>query len=155
MAAGVWSGLTHTAAATRPDHDDPRLRGRTYAVPFEHVWQAARALCAGGLKRWTLLEEDDQEGVLRAESTLLLPRRVSDVTVFIRLDRDAQTRVDARSVSRRDGGGDLGANARRLRRFFKALDAAAEAARAELAERRAARRGARTAGEHAGASRGG
>jgi hypothetical protein len=41
-------------AATAPDSTDRRLRGRTYAVPFEHVWQAARSLAGGGLRGWTL-----------------------------------------------------------------------------------------------------
>jgi uncharacterized protein (DUF1499 family) len=45
------------------------------------------------------------------------------VEVRILLDADAQTRVDARSVSRVEKA-DLGANARRLVRFFDGLDRA-------------------------------
>ena len=108
-------------AATRPDHHDRRLRGRTYPVPFERVWQAAVGLASGGLRGWRLLEADDQRGVIRAEATTLVLRFVDDVRVQVSLDPDAQTRVDARSASRK-GRGDLGTNARRLHRFFRALD---------------------------------
>ena len=58
-------------AETSPDERDPRLRGRTYAIPFDRVWEAARALASGGLRRWQIIESDDYEGVIRATSTIL------------------------------------------------------------------------------------
>lgn len=120
-AARVWRELSQGTAATSPEHEDPRLRGRTYPVPFERVWRAALALSSGGLQGWRLLEADDRQGMIKAEATRALTRQVDDVLVRIYLDRDAQTRVDARSAAR-TGRLDLGANARRLSRFFRALD---------------------------------
>lgn len=117
----VWRGLTQNAAATSPEHEDARLRGRTYPVPFERVWRASLELASGGLARWRIVEADDERGVIKAEATRLFTRSVDDVLVRVYLDRDAQTRVDARSAARK-GRGDLGANARRLERFFRALD---------------------------------
>ncbi|HUH13871.1 MAG TPA: DUF1499 domain-containing protein [Longimicrobiales bacterium] len=117
----VWRGLTQNAAATSQDHDDPRLRGRTYAIPYERVWQAAVHLAGGGLRGWRVLESDDQRGTLRAEARARLTGAVDDVYVRVYLDRDAQTRVDARAAAR-DAKRDYGRNARRLRRFFEALD---------------------------------
>jgi hypothetical protein len=116
-------GVSRNEARTSADADDPRLRGRTYTVPFEHVWQAAVKLASGGLRGWTLLYKDDQEGVIRAEARPLALRTVADVNITIVLDEDAQTRVDMSSSSRK-GFADLGANSRRIARFFKALDRA-------------------------------
>lgn len=113
--------LTRNAAETGRDARDPRLRGRTYAVPFERVWTGALKLARGGLRGWRLVEADDLQGVIRAEATTLFLRAVDDVTIHISLDADAQTRVDARSASRKDRR-DLGRNARRLDRFFRRLD---------------------------------
>lgn len=103
-------------------HDaDPRLRGRTYAIPFEDVWQAARSLANGGLRRWHITHSDDYDGVIQAEARTLFFRFVDDVTITIRLDENAQTRVDMQSRSRK-GGVDFGTNARRIGKFFRAMD---------------------------------
>jgi len=106
-------------AETRPDANDPRFRGRTYAIPFEDVWQAALALlekvgCA-------LRLANDRDGIIIAEASAVFPRRIDDVTISVVLDKNAQTRVDMRSIAR-DGKSDLGANARRVTRFFELLD---------------------------------
>lgn len=113
--------LTRNRAATAPDHPDPRIRGRRYAIPFQEVWEASVALAGGGLRGWTLVETDDIAGRIRAEARTLLFRFTDDVEIRVRLDRDAQTRVDLVSASR-VGKGDLGANARRIRRFLRRLD---------------------------------
>lgn len=114
-------GLRANVAQTAPDDPDPRLRGRTYAIPFDRVWNAARGLASGGLRRWQVVESDDYEGVIRATSTTFALRAVDDVEIRIGLDQDAQTRVDVRSASRK-GVADLGTNARRIGRFLRALD---------------------------------
>jgi hypothetical protein len=114
-------GLTRNHAETSIDDADTRLRGRTYAIPFEQVWQAAFALANGGLRRWRIIESDDYDGVIRAEARTLIFRFVDDVVITITLDSDAQTRVDMQSRARR-GGVDLGSNARRINRFLHALD---------------------------------
>lgn len=121
LASSVVRGLTRNAAFTSPASPDPRLKGRTYAIPFDDVWQASLELVGGRLKRWQVLEADDQEGIIRGVARGRVQRFTSAITVRITLDADAQTRVDALAASR-VGRADLGVNARRLRRFFRALD---------------------------------
>lgn len=127
----LWRALTRNIAVTDRLADDPRLRGRTYAIPFEQVWQATLALPRHGLKRWTVVHADDDEGTVRMRVRPALLGTRADVTIRIGLDANAQTRVDARSRSRA-GLIDFGGNARRIGRFFRGLDRA-------LARRRAAR----------------
>jgi len=114
-------GFSRNFAETAIAEADPRLRGRTYAIPFERVWQAARALAGGGLRGWKIIDSDDYEGVIRAEARTLVFRFVDDVVINITLDHDAQTRVEMSSRSRK-GGIDFGTNARRIGKFFRALD---------------------------------
>lgn len=111
---------------THRQSTDPRLRGRTYAIPYERVWSAALALATES-PRWTVLRADDQLGEIEAEARTRFLGFVDDVTIHVGLDADAQTRIDAISQSR-TGTKDFGVNARRLGRFFKALDRALEAA---------------------------
>lgn len=120
--------LTRNMAFTSPGAEDDRLQGRTYAVPFEDVWQASLRLVDGGLGGWSLVEADDQEGVIRGRIRGPLRSSESALTLRIGLDEDAQTRVDGLAAST-VGRADLGANARRLGRFFRTLDR-------ELEERR-------------------
>ena len=121
FARRLGHALTRNHVATAPDHWDPRLRGRTYAIPFEQVWQASLALAKGGLRRWKLIDSDDYEGIINAEAKTFMLRYTDDVQLRVTLDEDAQTRVDLESKSRK-GSADLGTNARRAARFFKALD---------------------------------
>ena len=115
------TGLTRNVAFTSPGAEDPRLQGRTYAIPFEDVWQASLSLVRGGLRRWEVSEHNDQEGIIRGIVRGHFERTTSSITVRITLDMNAQTRVDAMAASR-TGRADLGRNARRLGRFFSALD---------------------------------
>jgi len=108
-------------AATQPNHKDPTLRGRRYAIPYQLVWVEAARLVNSRSPRWNLLEANDQTGCLRAESTSALFHFIDDVQIFIYLDSDAQTRVDLTSKSR-SGRWDLGVNARRIRHFLRDLD---------------------------------
>lgn len=112
-------GLTQNRAETAVDADDVRLRGRTYAIPFDQVWTAALAL-AQRHRGWTVVHSDDIEGVIRAEARTLL-RFTHDVEIRVGLDGDGQTRVDLASASR-VGHADLGKNPRRVGRFLRALD---------------------------------
>ena len=120
---GILRGLTETEVSTDPAATDKRIRGRTYAIPFDDVWKAAARLARGELRGWTLLTADDQEGVITGSAKPLLFGDPSEVRIEIGLDENAQTRVDARSSS---GGkrGDLGRNRRALGRFFRGLDRA-------------------------------
>jgi hypothetical protein len=125
-------GLTRNQAETRPDHPDPELQGRTYAIPFDRVWTVALALAGGGLKGWSLRRADDQEGRIEAEAKGMLGA-LDDVEVRVTLDPNAQTRVDLTSTSRKDRG-DLGRNRRRVRRFLRELDGGLQPAPGEILE---------------------
>jgi hypothetical protein len=115
------AGLRGTGAYSHPEHPEESLRGRTYAIPFATVWQAVAHLASGGLRGWTTVEADEDEGLLEAECPGLWGRNVDDAEVRVSLDKNGQTRVDMKSESRSNRR-DLGRNARRIRRFFKALD---------------------------------
>ncbi|MCI0437350.1 MAG: DUF1499 domain-containing protein [Gemmatimonadetes bacterium] len=117
----LYRALTRHVAETSSHADDPRLRGRTYAVPFEEVWQAALTLTRNRLRGWRLRSADDLAGIINAVSKSRLLGSIHDVKIRVSLDKNAQTRIDARSASRTSRA-DLGANARRLVRFFRALD---------------------------------
>ena len=118
---GLWKAITTNHVATQPGHADPRLEGRTYAIPFAAVWDGAVRLAAGGLRGWQMVHWDDQVGTIEAKVKGMILSLPADVVIRIRLDENAQTRVDleARGTGK---GGDLGANARRTQRFFRALD---------------------------------
>jgi hypothetical protein len=107
-------------AQTSPRAWDPRLRGLTCAIPFEDVWQAALRLAGGDLRGWKLVSSDDANGVIEAKA-----RRIGgalyDIFIFVRLDENAQTRVDAQATAQR-ASTDFGSARRLLRRFFRALD---------------------------------
>ena len=105
---------------TDPGSDDPRLSGRTYAIPFEKVWRTCMKFVEGCV-RWRLLQADDLVGFIRVRCTTIVFRFEDDFEIRIGLDEHALTRVDVRAGSRK-GGPDLGRNARRVGRFFKKLD---------------------------------
>ena len=114
------------SAHSSADSGDPGLRGRTYAIPFGTVWDAALRLAAGGLRGWTTTESDETAGIVEARARGLVLRFPATVVITVSLDDNAQTRVDL-TAEGRHGGGDLGINARRIRRFCFALDRALEA----------------------------
>ncbi|MDA0327617.1 MAG: DUF1499 domain-containing protein [Gemmatimonadetes bacterium] len=118
---GILRGLLEHEARTDPGSDDPRLRGRTYAIPFETVWQASLALGRGGLRGWSLGHADDQIGVIDVLWRTFVFGIEADIRIEIGLDQDAQTRVDLRALSR-NGRGDLGRNRRAIGRFTRKLD---------------------------------
>jgi hypothetical protein len=108
-------------AQTDPRSPNPRLRGRTYAIPFERVWSHALAVIQGDLRRWKLLTHDDQTGVILAEARTALLRRDVDIHVRIGLDENGQTRVDVRTALR-SAHGDLGSTTRLIEAFLGHLD---------------------------------
>ena len=112
--------LTTNRAATDPQSDDPRLLGRTYAIPFDRVWTACLVLVERP-RRWTLLQANDLDGYLRVKCQTLVFKFIDDFEIRIGLDEHAMTRVDVKSRSRR-GRADLGTNARRIGRFLRRLD---------------------------------
>lgn len=107
--------------ATGPQHADARLHGRTYSIPFEDVWQGALRIIREKSKGWILDTADDQEGVIHADVHSVYKKLNGSIEVRIALDGNGQTRVDA-SAKTPAAFTDFGVNARRLRRFFDALD---------------------------------
>ncbi len=123
---GILRGLTESGAATDPASADGRVVGRTYAIPYDAVWNAAKSLADGGMRGWSVMSADDLDGVIVATKRALLFGEGDDVKIDIGLDENAQTRVDVRSQShsRRP---DLGRNRRAIGRFLRKLDRSLEA----------------------------
>ncbi len=69
---------------------------------------------------WEVAEPDAAAGTLLASEATKLFRFVDDVVVRVRDDGTGGSVVDVRSKSR-DGRGDVGANAARIRKFYAAL----------------------------------
>ncbi len=120
MLNGIWRALTENAAETRRSAEDPRLRGRTYHVPFARVWDEIIQMIQES-DRWQLLDADEGRGRIRAEARTRVFGFVDDIWFRVKLDDNALTRLDMRSASR-VGRADLGTNARRIARFMKHLD---------------------------------
>lgn len=94
--------------------------GRCYAAPFARVWDTLLAY-ARSQPRWRVTHADETQGVLVATCESRVFRFVDDLTVWVSLDREGLTRVEARSRARR-GYGDLGVNRRRVERLLAHLD---------------------------------
>ena len=122
----IWKGLALQEVRTSVDSDDPGLAGRTYAIPFAAVWDAATALAGGRLRGWRIARADDEIGIVMADVKGPLLPMEANVSVYVTLDANAQTRVDmwARGLHR---GWGFGVHQRRVRRFFDALDRALDA----------------------------
>lgn len=119
--SGLLDALRDKHAASDPHAPDPLLRGRTYAIPFDTVWQAALAIIGGGIRGWSLIRSNDQAGTIVG---LVQPGPLgkhADLAITIGLDEMAQTRVDFSATSRTERG-DLGRARRILIRFFQQLD---------------------------------
>jgi uncharacterized protein (DUF1499 family) len=81
---------------------------------------------AGGMPDWTITRKDAAAGELEAVATSRIFGFADDVVVRVRPDPASGSRVDVRSKSR-DGKGDRGVNAARIRAFRAALTARANA----------------------------
>lgn len=117
----VLRGLTENEASTDPQSVDLRLRGRTYAIPFEVVWQASLKLTDRGMLGWTLGRANDQTGIIMALARTPLTGSETDIRIRVGLDANAQTRVDLVSSSRTERG-DFGRSKRHIARFLRKLD---------------------------------
>lgn len=87
---------------------------RPPAEVLREAEQAARSL------EWENVSADPAAGLVTASESTKLFRFVDDVVVRVRDDGAGGSIVDVRSKSR-DGQGDIGANAARIRRFFAVL----------------------------------
>jgi uncharacterized protein (DUF1499 family) len=114
------TALTRNVAETSPNHEDPRLRTRLYALSKETVWNSIHQIAT--LQRgWTVIKLDPAEGTLQAEARTRLLKFVDDVTIRVRPADGQRVSVDVHSRSR-VGKGDFGANAKRIGLFLQALD---------------------------------
>lgn len=128
---GILRGLTENRAETDPASEDERLLGRTYAIPFENVWQAATGLASGGLKGWSLWIANDQDGLIEASARPFLFLAAIDIRIKVGLDENAQTRVDLTATSRLERG-DWGRSRRSIGRFVSTLDRLLDAAPGQI-----------------------
>jgi hypothetical protein len=108
-------------ADTDPLSPDARLEGRTYAIPFEQVWNAAVGVAKEGMRGWSVASADDLAGLIIASTVTQLLGIRDDVRVRIRLDENGQTRVDLSSMSRTERPS-LGRHRRVIGRFLDRLD---------------------------------
>ncbi|HHX81737.1 MAG TPA: DUF1499 domain-containing protein [Pseudomonadaceae bacterium] len=95
----------------------PDLVPQLYQASEEEMFE--RALAAVEAMGWELVEANPDEGRIEATATTFWLRFKDDVIIRTR-SMGPTTVVDARSLSR-VGGGDMGANAKRLRKFFEIL----------------------------------
>lgn len=109
--------LTENVADTRTPGPPA---GRRYATPFARCWSALLDV-ARSRYGWRVESADEEAGRLEVVCRTPILRFVDDLAVWMVLDRDGLTRIDARSASR-VGTGDLGTNARRIRRLWRHLD---------------------------------
>ncbi len=106
---------------TDPASPDSRLAGRTYAIPFEHVWNSAVGLAKEGIRGWSVSTADDLAGLIIASTVTRIFGTRNDVRIRIGLDENGQTRVDVSSRSRSERPS-LGLNRRIIARFLNRLD---------------------------------
>jgi hypothetical protein len=116
---------------TDPRAVDERLRGRTYAIPFDRVWKVALRLAGGGLRAWSLQHADDQVGLLQAQAPTWTRRHVDVIEVRVRLDENAQTRVDLH-CRRTEAPPRKRRHIRLIEAFFRRLDRDLEAGTTEI-----------------------
>lgn len=95
----------------------PDLAPRTTPDPVDASYQ--KALATAGSLGWEITAQSDTDHTFDAKDVTKLFRFVDDVTVRVSAEGTG-SRVDVRSKSR-DGRGDLGANAKRIRRFLTAM----------------------------------
>jgi uncharacterized protein (DUF1499 family) len=98
----------------------PDLAPIAFARPPAEALAAVKTAIEG--LGWKIVTADADAGVIEATDTSRVFRFVDDIAVRIRAD-DTGSRVDVRSKSR-EGKGDLGANAARIRRLRYALGVA-------------------------------
>jgi uncharacterized protein (DUF1499 family) len=99
----------------------PDLAPIRVARPPDRAFQDALAAARG--LGWEIVREDAAAGVIEATDTTRIFHFVDDVAIRVRPDAGG-SKVDVRSKSR-DGQGDLGANAARIRAFRAAFEARA------------------------------
>ena len=104
----------------------PYVQPLLISQPVSRAFDAA--LATAREMGWAITAADPSAGTIAAVATTRLLRFKDDVTIRIRDEQDVasglgrKSRIDVRSKSR-VGRGDLGTNARRIRRFLEAVRA--------------------------------
>ena len=98
----------------------PDLQSLVVSQPTSSVIEQARSIAEE--LGWEIVAVDPGSGRLEATATTFWFGFKDDVVVRVRPTGDGGSRVDVRSLSR-VGGGDLGANANRIREFVRRLQA--------------------------------
>jgi uncharacterized protein (DUF1499 family) len=109
------AGFAEQIHATVAYQDLQPIRfARPPADVLREAEQAARAL------DWENVSADSAAGIITGSETTRLFQFVDDVVIRVRDDGTGGSVIDMRSKSR-DGRGDIGANAARIRRFFAVM----------------------------------
>jgi hypothetical protein len=111
IAGTAWPRINDVRTGATPEYPD--LQPQTFGPPPYQVYDAA--LATAREMGWEIVGEDRAAGEIHAVATVPVFRFKDDVTVTVKPDGDRVT-VNVRSRSR-VGKGDLGVNARRIRRF--------------------------------------
>ncbi|MDX1394466.1 MAG: DUF1499 domain-containing protein [Gemmatimonadota bacterium] len=94
--------------------------GRVYTVPFATVWDEIIEIIEGR-SRWRLEHRDEEIGIITVSCRTPVLRFTDDLTIWVSLDDDGMTRVEALSRSR-VGRNDFGKNERRITDLLERLD---------------------------------
>lgn len=92
---------------------------RVKANPTDALERARRV--AEGMPDWRITTTDADAGTIEAVATTRLFGFQDDIVIRVRPDGPSDSRIDMRSKSR-DGRGDLGTNANRIRTFIAAVE---------------------------------
>jgi uncharacterized protein (DUF1499 family) len=111
VAAFVWPTINDVTTGETPQYAD--LRPQRFAEPYDRVFDAARATVQA--EGWDVTGTDRDRGAITAVATTRVFRFKDDVAITVTHAGEG-TLVNVRSHSR-IGKGDLGTNARRIRRF--------------------------------------
>ena len=97
------------------------VRAAVLPVPPAEAFARAVAL-ASAMPDWEVTHRSPESGMIEAVATTAIFGFQDDIVIRVRPGANGGSRVDMRSKSR-DGQGDIGANASRIRRFVDAIEA--------------------------------
>jgi uncharacterized protein (DUF1499 family) len=113
---GVSAAYGGAATAAQQKAAYPDIAPATLPLPPDQAF--ARALAAAQGLHWKILGSDPKAGLIEASDTTLYFGFTDDIVIRVAAD-GAGSRVDIRSHSRQ-GRGDFGVNAKRVRKFLAA-----------------------------------
>ena len=123
--AAAMRAAEHGASTVYPDGDTPALQRRFYPGIEPAILEAApgqafdRALAVVKAKGWTIVKADRDAGIIDAYDRSFWFGFTDDIAIRV-TKSDGGSRVDIRSGARQ-GHGDLGVNAARVRGFLTAV----------------------------------